>query len=141
MGDAVIVERLEYRLAQLSDAWLVTEQADIEIFGRRYSVACAPGQEARLNELGLELDARVSKIAEAVGDVGDDRLLLVAALSLLDELTAAKAAPTAALEAEIATVFTGAAQRIDALIDRITARATILPAPPPEQAGDPPHAE
>ena len=31
MGDAVIVERLEYRLAQLSDTRLVTEQADIEI--------------------------------------------------------------------------------------------------------------
>jgi len=102
-------------------------KADIDILGRRFSVACAPGQEARLTGLGMALDARVRKIAGAVGDVGEERLLLIAALSLLDELEAAKAAPTAELEAEVAKVFAGAAQRIDAMIDRIAARSTILP--------------
>lgn len=115
-------------------------KADIDVFGRRYSVACAPGQEERLTALGRDLDTRVRKIAEAVGDVGDDRLLLVAALSLLDELDAAKAAPTAELEAEITTIFTGAAQRLEALIDRIAARASILSLPS-GAPGDLPHAE
>lgn len=116
-------------------------KADIDIFGKRYSVACAPGQEARLSELGTELDARVRRIAEAVGDVGEDRLLLVAALSLLDELGAAKAAPTAELEGEVARIFLSAANRIDAMIDRVAARAAILPDLPTDTAGDPPHAQ
>ncbi|MEO0465268.1 MAG: cell division protein ZapA [Pseudomonadota bacterium] len=116
-------------------------KADIEVFGRRYSVACAPGQESRLMDLGVQLDARINKIAEAVGDVGDDRLLLVAALSLLDELEAAKAAPTAELEAEMARVLSSAATRIDAVIDRVISRSSILPEPPKPNGGDTDHAQ
>lgn len=96
-------------------------KADITVNNRRYSVACAPGQEGKLAGLGVRLDKRVRNIAEAVGDIGEARLLLVAALSLLDELDAKSAiAPSpqvdvAAVEAKAASALSDAAARIDAL--------------------------
>jgi cell division protein ZapA len=58
-------------------------KADIILRGRNYSIACAPGQEARIVALSQQLDARVKHIASAVGDIGEDRLLLITALALL----------------------------------------------------------
>ena len=39
-------------------------KADIKIKGRSYSVACAPGQEARLIALSRQLDARIEDISK-----------------------------------------------------------------------------
>lgn len=95
-------------------------KADIGVHGKLYSVACAPGQEARLSELGVRLDKRVDQIAGAVGDVGEARLLLIAALALMDELDAAKTgAGMVALEAKAATALLDAATRIDAIAARL----------------------
>jgi len=52
-------------------------KADIQLRGRSYSIACAPGQESRIEALSKQLDARVTQIAGAVGDIGDERLLLI----------------------------------------------------------------
>lgn len=96
-------------------------KADITIQGRAYSVACAPGQEARLGVLAVDLDRRISGISSAVGDIGEARLLLVAALALLDELEAAKRAGPATPDMEVKAVeaITNAATRIAALADRV----------------------
>ena len=97
-------------------------KADITIRGRAYSVACAPGQEARLAALSRQLDNRVTQIAGAVGDIGEDRILLIAALALLDELDAARRGQAAATGPEIdraARALDDAARRIEALAIRI----------------------
>lgn len=95
-------------------------KADIGVHGKLYSVACAPGQETRLTQLGQRLDKRVDQIAGAVGDVGEARLLLIAALALMDELDAAKnGAGMDALEARAATALSDAATRIDAIAARL----------------------
>lgn len=96
-------------------------KADITIQGRAYSVACAPGQEIRLEELGVALDRRIASIAGAVGDIGEARLLLVAALALLDELEAAKQSGPPAPDVEIraAAALDDAARRIAAIADRV----------------------
>ncbi len=97
-------------------------KADITIRGREYSVACAPGQEARLTALSKNLDRRVRQIADAVGDIGEARLLLVAALALLDELDAAhKSAPADLSQQKAASSLSDAAARIEALAQRIEA--------------------
>lgn len=98
-------------------------KADITISGHQYSVACASGQEARLQALGAQLDARVSKISEAVGDIGEARLLLVASLALLDELDAAKRAGPAPPEVDqkATAALVDAAARIEAIASRIEA--------------------
>lgn len=99
-------------------------KADIRIQNRSYSVACSPGQEARLEALGVELNKRVAGIAKAVGDIGEARLLLVAALALLDELKAAKKSgpPPSDLEVKTVTALNDAAERISAMADRIDNR-------------------
>lgn len=95
-------------------------KADVRIRGRSYSVACAPGQEARLEALGNELNKRIDGIANAVGDIGEARLLLVAALALLDELKAAKVAgpPPADLEVKTVAALDQASARIAAMAER-----------------------
>jgi len=100
-------------------------KADIEVNQRRYSVACAPGQEDRLVHLGGKLDTRVRQIAGAVGDIGEARLFLIAALALLDELDGKpSAAADPAVEHKAAAAIADAAARIDALSARLGATKT-----------------
>ncbi|MEL7128797.1 MAG: cell division protein ZapA [Pseudomonadota bacterium] len=100
-------------------------KADIDIYGKRYSVACAPGQEKRLSQLGSRLDTRVRNISKAVGDIGEARLLLIAALALMDEIDALKASPEQVrADGKAAAALTDAAARIDALAARLEAIGT-----------------
>lgn len=97
-------------------------KADITLRGRAFSVACAPGQEARLIALAKQLDSRVTQISKAAGEIGDERLLLLASLSLLDELDAARRGQAAMTGPEIdkaAGALSEAATRITALAKRI----------------------
>lgn len=95
-------------------------KADIRIRGRSFSIACTPGQEMRVQRLAEQLDVRLAGISSAVGDIGDDRLLLIAALALLDELDAARqAAPSAASDAQAATLLTAMAMKVEALAARL----------------------
>lgn len=96
-------------------------KADITLRGRNYSIACAPGQEARIVALSQQLDARVKHIASAVGDIGEERLLLITALALLDELDAARQAGGSSPDAD-----RKAAQAIAAVSERIEALAARL---------------
>ncbi|KCZ92180.1 cell division protein ZapA [Hyphomonas johnsonii] len=98
-------------------------KADITLRGRAYSIACAPGQETRIQLLAEQLNSRVNQIAGAVGDIGEERLLLIAALALLDELDASRRAVpgTAELERKVASVISEAADRIEALAARVEA--------------------
>lgn len=91
-------------------------KADIRIRGRSYSIACTPGQEMRVQRLAEQLDARLASISSAVGDIGDDRLLLIAALALMDELDAARqAAPDTAADQRAAALVTAMAAKVEAL--------------------------
>lgn len=94
-------------------------KADIEINGQRYSVACAPGQEARLQQLGTRLDRRIQKIAGAVGDIGEARLLLIASLALLDEVDAARKGAPIDRDQLAASALLDAAARIEAMATRL----------------------
>ncbi|MEL7481520.1 MAG: cell division protein ZapA [Pseudomonadota bacterium] len=97
-------------------------RADVEVYGKQYSVACAPGQEARLGQLGSRLDKRVRQIAKAVGDVGEARLLLIAALALIDENDAVRMIPEKErVEKDAMAALSDAAVKIDALASRLEA--------------------
>lgn len=76
----------------------VPGKAELIVGGRRFVVGCAPGQEARLKALGQRFDTRVRELIEAMGDLGPERLFLMASLSLLDEVEgqAASTLPTPA---------------------------------------------
>ena len=60
---------------------------EVVVNGRESQVACDPGQEDRLKELAGQFDKRVRDLASAVGQVGDSRLMLMAGLVLIDELS------------------------------------------------------
>lgn len=62
----------------------------VEVYGRPYAVGCADGQEARVRDLAAQFNDRVQGVADQVGQVGDVRLFLMAALMLADELQAAR---------------------------------------------------
>ena len=97
-------------------------KADIRIRGRSYSIACTPGQEMRVQRLAEQLDARLASISSAVGDIGDDRLLLSAALALMDELDAAhQAAPDTAADQRAAVLVTAMAAKVEAFAARLEA--------------------
>lgn len=67
----------------------------VEVNGRPYAVGCADGQEDRVRDLASQFQERVQGVADQVGQVGDLRLFLMAALMLADELHAAKRQPPA----------------------------------------------
>ena len=50
-----------------------------------YRLACGEGEEDNLQALGAILDEKVKEIAGALGQVGDTKIILLAALMLLDE--------------------------------------------------------
>lgn len=98
-------------------------KADITLRGRTFSIACAPGQEMRVQRLAEQLDARVGQISEAVGDIGDERLLLITALALLDELDSARRGVPARpdTEARAVEMLLRMAGKVEALAARLEA--------------------
>lgn len=62
----------------------------ISLNGRAFTIGCEEGQQAYLRELASHLDGHVRELAERVGQIGDVRLLLMAALIVGDELREAQ---------------------------------------------------
>jgi cell division protein ZapA len=95
---------------------------NVEVNGRQYSVGCEDGQEAHVQSLARLFDAQVTDVAAQVGQVGELRLFLMAALLTADELADARArlaeAETrlAEIENEVAGVLEAAAERIEAMV-------------------------
>jgi cell division protein ZapA len=58
----------------------------ITVSGRPYRFACEDGEEARLNELAAYVKSRLDSLKREHGNVGDERLLLMTALMITDEL-------------------------------------------------------
>jgi cell division protein ZapA len=58
---------------------------DITVNGRSYNLTCEPGEETHLQMLAGHVDQKISALLESVGQVGDTRLLLMAALLATEE--------------------------------------------------------
>ena len=61
-------------------------QVSVTLNSRSYRLACEDGEEARLVELATHVKERVDALTTEFGQVGDERLLLMAALLIADEL-------------------------------------------------------
>lgn len=66
-------------------------QVRVTVNGRSYKIGCDAGEEERILDLAQYLDGRVADLAGRVGQVGDERLLLMTALVLADDLAEAVA--------------------------------------------------
>jgi cell division protein ZapA len=71
---------------------------NVMVNGRAYTIACDDGEEEHLKTLAEEVDSKVKELLSSVGQVGDQRLILMAALLLADELHAATGRLDAAKE-------------------------------------------
>ena len=66
-------------------------QVNIVVNGHAYTMACDEGQQDHLRKLGEFVDGKVRALIASVGQAGDARLILMAALVVADELTEALA--------------------------------------------------
>ncbi len=66
-------------------------QATITLNGRTYRLRCGDGEEARLIELASHVHSKIERLANEFGQIGDDRLMVMAALLITDELFEARA--------------------------------------------------
>jgi cell division protein ZapA len=64
---------------------------NVSINGRQYRMACEEGQETRLMRLAESLESRVESLRGKFGEIGDQRLTVMAALTACDELLDANA--------------------------------------------------
>ena len=58
----------------------------IAVNGRAYRFECGDGEEARLRELAAYVTSRLEGLAREHGNIGDERLLLMTALMIADDL-------------------------------------------------------
>jgi cell division protein ZapA len=89
---AVVKRQIGYRAPErgcaASDILLGARMAEIsiEVAGRAFRLACPDGDEPRARELAEYVKEKVEALAKAHGQVGADRLLLMAAMMTADEL-------------------------------------------------------
>ncbi|MGD1036631.1 MAG: cell division protein ZapA [Roseiarcus sp.] len=96
-------------------------QVTVSIGGRSYRLACNEGEEAHLESLAREVDAKFEAMHKAFGEIGDQRLIVMAALTIADEFAEARE-KISTLEAEGKRMAEGErAARRDAEIQAVAA--------------------
>jgi cell division protein ZapA len=120
-------------------------QVNVTISGKSYRMACDDGQEEHLGRLAERLDQTIERLRGEFGEIGDQRLTVMAAITMADQ-NAESQRRLAELEAKVAGMEddrTGSLDRqqsheasiarsIDAVAERIEAFAERL-ADGPEQ--------
>ena len=95
-------------------------EVNVEINGRKYRMACEEGQQAHLIGLAERFNAQVEGLKGAVGEIGDNRLTVMAGIAVLDELSESER-KIKALEAQVAEL-TQAGQGIAAELESAEAQ-------------------
>jgi cell division protein ZapA len=65
-------------------------QVLVTIDGRKYRLACNEGEEARLESLAGVIDDKIGEMRKEFGEIGDQRLIIMAALTIADNLAEAR---------------------------------------------------
>jgi cell division protein ZapA len=65
-------------------------EVNVEINGRKYRMACEEGQEEHLRNLAERFNQSVENLKGAFGEIGDNRLSVMAGIAVLDELEEAE---------------------------------------------------
>ena len=93
----------------------------VTIAGRTYRMACGEGEEGHLQDLARHVDQTLAGLRKGFGEIGDNRLVIMTAITVADELSETKrklAAAEAQLASLSATSSEGEAMR-DALAQEI----------------------
>jgi len=107
-------------------------QVVVKVNGRDFALSCPDGQEPRIRRLAQYVDAKVGEFAKSLGQAGEARLILLAALVIADELSDANDAlqqehnrrggagsPAGEAGDTAASDIRSVAQRIEAIAARI----------------------
>ena len=122
-------------------------QVTVTIDGKAYRMACDEGQEEHLISLAERFDRYVNHLKELFGEIGDQRLTVMAGIMVMDELAELQKR-VKGMEAEVSTLrktrddallkadkndaaLTGA---LGALAERMETLATRLTLPKAEQS-------
>ncbi len=88
-------------------------QVTVTIAGKTYRMACDDGQEEHLYGLASRLDAILNEIRGVFGEIGDQRLTVMSAITVLDQLSETERR-LKGLEAEVRSLR----ESRDALLER-----------------------
>lgn len=124
-------------------------QVNVTISGKTYRMACDDGEENHLADLAERLNSSIEQLRARFGEIGDQRLTVMAAITLADQHAEAER-QLAQMEAEVAgledahadvvarhgTAETGVAEAIVAVAERIEAIAARIGAVAEEADGE-----
>ena len=116
-------------------------QVNVSINGRQYRMACEDGQEDHLRSLAKALEERIGALRGQFGEIGDARLMVMAAMTVADDAAEAEkkvrkleqeiaalkdarstsAEKTQATQAALIAAFTAAAERIEGMAKKLNA--------------------
>ena len=85
----------------------------VTIAGRSFRMACAPGEEDHLGQLAAQIEARIADLRGRFGEIGDQRLTVMAAITIADELSESRRR-IAELDAQVASLHHASAQKDEA---------------------------
>jgi cell division protein ZapA len=95
-------------------------EVNVEINGRKYRIACEEGQEEHLLSLAERFNRTVDKFKDGFGEVGDNRLTVMAGIAVMDDL--AEAERRIALLKEDIAALTQAGQALTAESEELERR-------------------
>ena len=96
------------------------------IDGRKYRLACNEGEEAASKSLAGVIDDKIGEMRKAFGEIGDQRLVIMAALTIADNL--AEARDEAAAERKRSDAAEERAQAMASSLDQLGSRLESLAA-------------
>lgn len=73
----------------------------VTIAGRTYRMSCEDGEEPRLEQLARYVEGKIHDMREGFGEIGEQRVVVMAAIALADEASDARGR-TASLESNLA---------------------------------------
>jgi cell division protein ZapA len=94
---------------------------NVMVNARAYTIACDEGEQEHLKELAAHVDVKVRELTGSVGQVGDQKLLLMAAVLITDEFFEARTRVDG--HAKTAKEFTSAKTDLDKRIADAEKRA------------------
>ena len=61
-------------------------QVNLTVNGRVYRIACEDGEEDHVEQLGERFDGAINELRGAMGEIGDQRLMVMAGILMTDRL-------------------------------------------------------
>tara|TARA_B100001996_G_scaffold323984_1_gene269335 strand:+ start:28 stop:474 length:447 start_codon:yes stop_codon:yes gene_type:complete len=58
---------------------------NIKFNGKEYLLSCEDGQEEHLHELSINLNNKFNNLKNSLGNIGENKLLLITSISIMDE--------------------------------------------------------